>query len=469
MKSLPAIRLCIFALFVGILYGGGVSLKAQNPCDNTYPWPQLGDIGIKTTSPEKPLHIDSKSDDCVDPAIKLSYTSEVDMPFWGYLVLNTAHNYNLYSSIADEGDLLLSSNARAENGFLSDIIISARKHTGSIRFATTPESEGDDFERMTIIPDGNIGIRNPAPQNLLTTDLTLGMDFWNDDINFQDVRFNCYSSLEEEREGGDLKDTSGGERSYYESHYNVTPGYSSVIQSKIQPGQGTMLLLVSNYHENPDSELEFFEITGGPPKGICLQNYDLQVGDTPVDYNVTNIGLGSLSDPYSRVEIKGRTSDAEMNALSIINWDNENLFTVRNDGNIGIGTESPNKKLHVAGNVQVGSMWYTPQLPPELEYRLAVNAQIVAKEIKVSDNDWADFVFKEDYVLKDIKEVENFIQENKHLPDIPTKEEISKEGVNVGEMQAKLLQKIEELTLYVIELKKENEKLNEKIDKIEDK
>jgi hypothetical protein len=84
--------------------------------------------------------------------------------------------------------------------------------------------------------------------------------------------------------------------------------------------------------------------------------------------------------------------------------------------------------------------------------KLNVYGVIEAKEIKVTATGGADFVFNDDYHLKPLSEVNAFIKENKHLPEIPSAAEIEKkEGVNLGEMQIKLLQKIEELTLYVIQ------------------
>lgn len=89
----------------------------------------------------------------------------------------------------------------------------------------------------------------------------------------------------------------------------------------------------------------------------------------------------------------------------------------------------------------------------------AIDGKLTAKEIEIKIDTGADFVFESDYQLPSLSEVENHIKENKHLPDIPSEKEMIENGVNVNEMQIKLLQKIEELTLYVIELdKKDKEK-----------
>ena len=97
-------------------------------------------------------------------------------------------------------------------------------------------------------------------------------------------------------------------------------------------------------------------------------------------------------------------------------------------------------------------------------YRLAVKGKIGAWEIEIENNSliWSDFVFKKDYKLLPLKEVEKFIDENGHLPEIPSEQEVKENGLRLAEMDAKLLMKIEELTLYVIELEKKIEALEKK-------
>lgn len=94
-------------------------------------------------------------------------------------------------------------------------------------------------------------------------------------------------------------------------------------------------------------------------------------------------------------------------------------------------------------------------------YKLAVNGKIGAKEIQIENNSitWSDFVFNDDYKLLSLEELERYIKTHKHLPEIPTEKEVRENGILVSEMNAKLLQKIEELTLHLIELKKEVEVL----------
>jgi hypothetical protein len=143
------------------------------------------------------------------------------------------------------------------------------------------------------------------------------------------------------------------------------------------------------------------------------------------------------------------------------------------NGNFGIGTTNLTAKLTVNGNVLIGDP-ATVTLPAG--YKLYVQSGILTEKVKVAvvgTSNWADYVFAKEYKLKSIKEVESFIKANKHLPNIPSAEEVVKEGIDLATMDAKLLSKIEELTLYIIEQQKMidaqqkmmvefNSKLNEK-------
>jgi hypothetical protein len=119
-------------------------------------------------------------------------------------------------------------------------------------------------------------------------------------------------------------------------------------------------------------------------------------------------------------------------------WKGAAFYINSDDGNVGIGTTAPKEKL-------------------------SVNGKIRAHEIKVETSGWPDYVFAKDYHLPSLQETEQHIKDKGHLPGIPSAEEVKTNGVDLGEMNAKLLKKIEELTLYLIEIKKENETINQKL------
>ena len=100
-------------------------------------------------------------------------------------------------------------------------------------------------------------------------------------------------------------------------------------------------------------------------------------------------------------------------------------------------------------------------------HKLAVEGSIGAREVKVEAGGWSDFVFEDDYELRTLKQVEKHINEEGHLPEIPNANEVAENGINLGEMDAKLLQKIEELTLYLIEQNKKIEQLQKKVHALE--
>ena len=128
-----------------------------------------------------------------------------------------------------------------------------------------------------------------------------------------------------------------------------------------------------------------------------------------------------------------RITNRPVNNRPLFGWDSygKRRMTLDAKGNLGVGT------------LNTGS------------HKLAVEGSIGAREIKVEANGWSDFVFYDNYNLPTLKEVENHIKEKGHLKDIPSAKEVAKNGIFLGEMDAKLLQKIEELTLYTIEQDKE--------------
>ncbi|RFS19339.1 hypothetical protein DVR12_24220 [Chitinophaga silvatica] len=109
-----------------------------------------------------------------------------------------------------------------------------------------------------------------------------------------------------------------------------------------------------------------------------------------------------------------------------------------------------------SGNVAIGGR-------PVSNYKLVVDGSLGARKVKIQQGTWSDYVFHENYKLLSLPETEEFIKSNKHLPDVPSEAEVKREGVDVGEMNKILLQKIEELTLHIIKLNKDLSILNVKV------
>ena len=132
-------------------------------------------------------------------------------------------------------------------------------------------------------------------------------------------------------------------------------------------------------------------------------------------------------DPYDNIQSWGTAATTYMTLKA---------------GNLGIGVTNPTNKLEVNGTIR-------------------------AKKVVVEPTGWPDFVFSPNYKLPDLQQIEEHIKEQGHLPDIPSEADVTEKGVDLVEMNAKLLQKVEELTLYLIEQNKQNTKQNERISALE--
>ncbi|WP_010518691.1 tail fiber protein [Croceivirga radicis] len=111
---------------------------------------------------------------------------------------------------------------------------------------------------------------------------------------------------------------------------------------------------------------------------------------------------------------------------------------IKGNGNVGIGTTSPDSKLAVNGNIH-------------------------AKEVKIDLVGWPDYVFKDDHNLPTLEEVEKHIKEKGHLPNIPSAKEVEENGVELGEMNRLLLEKIEEQMLYILQMERRIKELERRI------
>jgi len=171
-----------------------------------------------------------------------------------------------------------------------------------------------------------------------------------------------------------------------------------------------------------------------------------------------NVGIGT-TNPEAPLEIKSQIPHRGL----IIGRENLNtkIYLHVAEGNYGYLDLGGNTQLRGNGQVSYfdGSLGIGTTNPA---YKLDVLGTIRAKEVLVNLDGGADFVFEKGYKLLPIEHVASYVQENKHLPDIPSANEMTKNGVSMGDMQIKLLQKVEELTLYVIELKKEIETMKKK-------
>ncbi|MBR4814281.1 MAG: hypothetical protein IKZ67_02340 [Paludibacteraceae bacterium] len=205
-----------------------------------------------------------------------------------------------------------------------------------------------------------------------------------------------------------------------------------------------------------------------------------------------NVSIGAQGSDNNKLYVKGRTVlDVSDEMLLLLTSPGTSIHfdrVVNNEGEVPTNTITSDEiggysPLNFRGNsyrFYIGSVLMDRDLTvngkitchDEIEVskltsdNMNVN-QLKANDIRVDLNNAADYVFEDNYNLKSLKEVESYVKENKHLPGIPSAAEISQNGMSVSEMSNLLLEKVEELTLHLIQLEKENEALKAKVESLD--
>ncbi|MEL4309108.1 hypothetical protein [Joostella sp. CR20] len=239
---------------------------------------------------------------------------------------------------------------------------------------------------------------------------------------------------------------------------NTFPSSSNVGIGTLNPEHGKLHISGTGASQG----INLWTKSGETTSRIWIDNqnktFHLSKGDNPINGITINnnglVGIGEINPEYGRLHINGNGASQGINlwtksgeTTSRIWIDNQNKtfhlskgnnpingITINNNGLVGIGEINPNSKL-------------------------SVNGKIHAKEVKIDLIGWSDFVFYDNYNLPTLFEVETHIKEKGHLKDIPSAKEVAENGIFLGEMDSKLLQKIEELMLYTIQQQKEIENL----------
>jgi hypothetical protein len=222
-----------------------------------------------------------------------------------------------------------------------------------------------------------------------------------------------------------------------ESKLHIADGIGGE-QIKISRGAGAVRLVQDNNQDNlylinrdGSKTYTYWAPSGNVGIGTLAPQQKLDIngalalrGQALIDVGANEIYIGDIS-----------SNEGLIDNLSFFTKDTRRMY-IDGNGNVSIGTTDPKG------------------------YRLAVAGKAIAEEIVVKlQSNWPDYVFEKNYNLRPLAEVETYINQNKHLPEVPAAKEMEANGVNLGEMDMLLLKKVEELTLYVIALKKETDAL----------
>lgn len=194
-------------------------------------------------------------------------------------------------------------------------------------------------------------------------------------------------------------------------------------------------------------------------------------------FNKSFVGKGTSNEFYNgltvytsniidfSIRLKRVNNWAQISAYGYTNYDPMEFLAQKynfKNGNVGIGVENPQAKLHVAGKILCTGEIEVADLNSN---SIKVNS-LNAKDIQMDMHGAADYVFDENYDLKSLSEVESYVNEHKHLPGMPSAAEMDANGVSVSKMSNLLLEKVEELTLHMIKLEKENAALKAKVESL---
>lgn len=220
------------------------------------------------------------------------------------------------------------------------------------------------------------------------------------------------------------------------------------------------------FHVNGKSKTINFQMTDSPTLDYVLAS-DAQ-------------GNGTWRDPNDLID---KDADWYVAGTTVEPYDiNDDIYT---NGRIGIGVDVPTVALDVVGSSNLTGdlstggdistednlfvedkvgIGLTSLVDMPGTHKLYVGGSVVCEEVKVAfQADWPDYVFEDNYDLPKTSELEKFIKANKHLPGIPSAKDVKEEGIELGQMQGKLLEKIEELTLIIIEQQKQIDDLKETV------
>lgn len=243
--------------------------------------------------------------------------------------------------------------------------------------------------------------------------------------------------------------------------------------TRLQSVLSLVTLFVAVLGNNASAQTNSFPASGNVGIGISNPTGRLHI-DGPLDGSLSTLKIGSSYLGNIRVPVGASTGGynidfhtwrdaipeqvgARIRAERINNYQADNALVQSMDLTFSTsnGWEQSQliERLRIKSNGDVGIGVSDPK-----GYKLAVGGSMIAESIKVKTlSTWPDYVFYQDYELPSLKEIKEFIRHNRHLPDLPSADDVDSNGIDVGEMNAKLLRKIEELTLYLID---QNERLD---------
>lgn len=380
-----------------------------------------GKVGVGITTPLVPLQINAGS-----------YTDNMALgtATGGFSLTGANGLYGLFSGVSSDGHVWMQ--VGRNDGLTNTYPLTLQTQGGNVGIGTnsptvklTVQSQSTEIAKFSGINNYNYG-------TFKIIGGTASTPYWRGIFIGANIKMN--STYPEIETSGFRAAAIGFGTDSGEGHIGFFTTSSTALGSILS--ENMRIMPNGNVGIGTTSPVKSLQIKKNVPNGVgaslMLQNENYSTNNGAE----TEIILSHLTDNgnpyrYAKIHTVGADAYGTVDRLSFgIATSSSNysdILTLKSTGNVGIGTTSPQYKLSVKGTIGCG-------------------------EVKVEDvSSWPDFVFHPTYKLRTLGEVEQFIKANNHLPEIPTESEVKQNGIGLGEMNAKLLQKIEELTLYMIE------------------
>lgn len=292
----------------------------------------------------------------------------------------------------------------------------------------------------------------------------------------------------QEKGGCDLCGPSGTTQNQAKGNYSITAGMSNVSQGAYSVALGygnktvgagsfaigkfartsaTNAFVIGCGTDNTDAKALINKYSGTLMIGFNSKYPTLFVGTSSGATATGKVGIGNVTSPQAKLHLLSDSNEDAGMILEPSNKTSKKAFLQFYDANhkievskSGMNISSTDDLLGInARNIKMmGKVGINidNSFTGDYDYTLAVKGGVLTSEVYVKEvEEWHDYVFSDDYTLMPLDELENYVKSQKHLPDLPTESEIVDKGYNMAEMDGILLKKIEELTLYAIDLQRQ--------------
>lgn len=248
---------------------------------------------------------------------------------------------------------------------------------------------------------------------------------------------------------------------------NKTIGATSVALGKFVWANATNAIVIGSGIDNNESKALINGYSGTLMVGFNSRRPTLFVGTSNGGVTTGKIGIGNMTNPLAKLHMLSdsnedagiilETSNKTSKSAFLQMYDDKHKITVSKEGmritatNNALALDANNIKMTGKVGINIDNNY-----SGDYDYTLAVNGGILTTEVYLKEvTEWHDYVFSNAYQLMPLSELNEFVHTNGHLPDLPSEKEIVGNGYNMVEMDGLLLKKIEELTLYTIELQRQ--------------